>query len=221
MDIDLIIGKEINVFFIFLGSIITADCDCNHEIKRYLLLGRKAMTNLGSILKSCHIKKRHYFANKSPPGQGYGFSSSHVWMWELDHKESWALKNWCFWNVVLEKTLESPLDYQEIQPVHSEEDQRPSPWPGSKQCCKRPMARTACQADPSKSQQENSVLQLRGNWILQPEVSLEEDPSLSKTAALGDTAVSWISAWWDLSRGTSHHALMTQAVPRKIIHCVV
>ena len=58
-----------------------------------------------------HIKKQtHYFANKGPSSQGYGFSSSHVWMWELDYKESWAPKNWCFWTVVLEKTLESPLD---------------------------------------------------------------------------------------------------------------
>ena len=73
-----------------------------------------------------HIQKqRHYFANKGPSSQGYGFSSSHVWMWELDHKESWAQKNWCFWFVVLEKTLESPLDCKEIQPVHSEGDQ---PW---------------------------------------------------------------------------------------------
>ena len=71
-----------------------------------------------------HIKKqRHYFANKGPSGQGYGFSSCHVWMWELDCEESWALKNWCFWSVVLEKTLESPLDCKEIQPVHSEGDQ--------------------------------------------------------------------------------------------------
>ena len=66
-----------------------------------------------------HIKKqRHYFANKSPSSQSYGFSSSQVWMWELDYKESWAPKNWCFWTVVLEKTLESPLDSMEIQPVH-------------------------------------------------------------------------------------------------------
>ena len=73
-----------------------------------------------------HIKKqRHYFVNKSLSSQGYGFSSSHVWMWELDYKESWALKNWCFWIVVLEKTLESPLDYKEIQPVHPKGDQ---PW---------------------------------------------------------------------------------------------
>ena len=58
-----------------------------------------------------HTKKqRHYFANKGPSSQGYGFSSGHVWMWELDYRESWTLKNWCFWTVVLEKTLESPLD---------------------------------------------------------------------------------------------------------------
>ena len=66
-----------------------------------------------------HIKKqRHYFMNKGLSGQSSGFSKSHVWMWELDYKERWALKNWCFWTVVLEKTLESPLDGKEIQPVH-------------------------------------------------------------------------------------------------------
>ena len=71
-----------------------------------------------------HIKKqRHYFANKGLSTQGYGFSSSHVWLWELDYKGSWVLKNWCFWTVVLEKTLESPLDCKEIQPVHSKGDQ--------------------------------------------------------------------------------------------------
>ena len=71
-----------------------------------------------------HIKKhRHYFANKGLSSQGYGFSTGHIWMWELDYKESWALKNWCFWTVVLEKTLESPLDYKEIQPVHPKRDQ--------------------------------------------------------------------------------------------------
>ena len=98
--------------FIFLGSKITADGDCSHEIKRHLLLGRKAMTNLDSILKS-----RDYLANKGPSSQSYGFSNNNVWMWELDYKKSWALKNWCFWIVVLEKTLESPLNCKEIQPV--------------------------------------------------------------------------------------------------------
>ena len=63
-------------------------------------------------------KQRHYFVNKGPSSQGYGFSSSHVWMWELDYKEGWVQKNWCFWIVVLENTLESPLDCKEIQPVH-------------------------------------------------------------------------------------------------------
>ena len=66
---------------------------------------------------------RHYFAYKGPSSQGYGFSSSHVWMWKLDHKESWALKNWCFWAVVLEKTLESPLDHKEIKPVNPQGNQ--------------------------------------------------------------------------------------------------
>ena len=66
-------------------------------------------------------KQRHYYTNKGPSSQSFGFSSSHVWMWKLDHKESWALKNWCFWTVVLEKTLESPLDFKEIQPVHPNE----------------------------------------------------------------------------------------------------
>ena len=78
------------------------------------------MTNLDSILKS---RERHYFADKGPSSQSYGFSSGRVWMWELDYKENWVLKNWCFWTVVLEKTLESPLDSKEIQPVHSKGNQ--------------------------------------------------------------------------------------------------
>ena len=84
-----------------------------------LLLGRKAMTNLNSILKSRDI----YFANKGPSSQSYGFSSSQVWMWELDHKEDWVPKNWCFPIVVLEKTLESPLDSKEIKPVNPKGNQ--------------------------------------------------------------------------------------------------
>ena len=86
---------------------------------RHLLLGRKVMTNLDSIIK----KQRHYFANKGPSSQSFGSSSGHVWMWELDYKESRAQKNWCFWTVVLEKTLESPLDCKEIQPVHPKGNQ--------------------------------------------------------------------------------------------------
>ena len=106
-QIDREMGNSVRLYF--GGSKITEDGDCSHKIKRRLLLGRKDLTNLDSILKS-----RHYFANKGPSSQGYGFSSSHVWMWEMDYKESWVLKNWCFWTVVLEKTLESPLDCKEI-----------------------------------------------------------------------------------------------------------
>ena len=100
--------------FIFLGSKITTDGDCSHEIKRRLLLGRKAMTRLDSILKS----QRYHLAKKGPHSWSYGFSSSHVWLWELECKENWVLKNWCFWTLVLEKTLENPLDCKEIEPVH-------------------------------------------------------------------------------------------------------
>ena len=105
--------------FIFLVSKITADSDCSHEIKRHLLLGRKVMTKLDNILKSRDIT----LLTKIHLSQSYGFSSSHVWMWKLDYKESWAPKNWSFWTVVLEKALESPLDCKEIQSVHSEGDQ--------------------------------------------------------------------------------------------------
>ena len=103
---------------IFLGSKITADGDCSHEIKRRLLLGRKVMTNLDSILKSRDITvptKVHLVKAMVFP--------VHVWMWELDHKEGWALKNWCFWTVVLEKTLESPLECKQIKPVNPKGNQ--------------------------------------------------------------------------------------------------
>ena len=99
------------------GSKITVDSDCSHEIKRHLLLGSKVMTNLDSILRSRDI------VSKSPSSQGYDFSSGHVWMWQLDCEESWEPKNWCFWTVVLEKTLESPLDWKETQSVHPKVDQ--------------------------------------------------------------------------------------------------
>ena len=79
---------------------------------------------MGNLLIEQHIKKqRHYFANQDPSSQSYSFSSSHVCMWELDYKESWAPKNWCFWTVVLEKTFECPLGCKEIQPVHPKGNQ--------------------------------------------------------------------------------------------------
>ena len=106
--------------FTFGGSKMTADGDCSHEIKRRLLLGRKATTNLDKMRPK---KQRHYFADKGPSNQRYGFSSNNVWMWGLVSKESWVLKNWCFWTVVLEKTFESPLDCKKIQPVHPKRSQ--------------------------------------------------------------------------------------------------
>ena len=104
--------------FIFGGSKITADSDCSHEIKRCLLLGRKVMTNLDSILKNRDITlstKVHLVKAMVFPVVMYGC--------ELDYEERWAPKNWCFWTVVLEKILESPLDCKEIQPVHPKGDQ--------------------------------------------------------------------------------------------------
>ena len=109
------------VAFVFWGSKITVDSNCSHEIKRYLLLGRKAMT-LDSVLKSKAITLPK---KTGPYSQSYGFSSSHVWMWEMDHKKGLAPKNWCFWTVVLEKTLESPLDCKEIKTVSPKGNQ---PW---------------------------------------------------------------------------------------------
>ena len=104
--------------FILGGSKITANGDYSHEIKR-LAPWKKSYDQTRQHIK----KQRHYFDNKGPFSQSYGFSSSHVWMWELDYKESWAQKNWCFWTVVLEKTLESPVDCKEIQPIHTKGNQ--------------------------------------------------------------------------------------------------
>ena len=104
---------------IFLGPKITTDGGCNHEIKRLLLLGRKYITNLGSMLKS----RDYTLLTKVRLVKAMVFSRSHIWMWELDCKESWAPKNWCFWTMVLEKTLDSPLDCKEIKPVNPKGNQ--------------------------------------------------------------------------------------------------
>ena len=111
--------RETVTDFIFLGSKITADNNCSHEIKRFLLLGRKVMTNIDSILKSRDIT----LPTKVHLVKALVFFSSHVWMWELDYKQSWVLKNWCFWTMVLEKTLVSPLDCKELQPIHPKGNQ--------------------------------------------------------------------------------------------------
>ena len=98
---------EIATDFTFLGSKITADGNCSHEIKT-LAPWKKSYDKPKQNIK----KQRHYFADKCWSSQSYGFSSSHVRMWESDHKDSWAPKNWCFWTVVLEKNLEESLDLQ-------------------------------------------------------------------------------------------------------------
>ena len=104
--------------FIFLGSKIAADGDCSHE-KKTLTPWKESYDQPRQHIKT----QRHWFVNIGLSSQCYAFSSGHVWMWKLDYKESWAQKNWCFWSVVLEKTLASPLDCKEIQPVHPKEDQ--------------------------------------------------------------------------------------------------
>ena len=103
----------------FLGSKITANVIAAMKLKGTYSL-EKVMTNLDSIFKSRDIT---WPTKVCLVKAIYGFSSGHVWMWELDCEENWELKNWCFWTVVLEKNLESPLDCKEIQPVHSEGDQ--------------------------------------------------------------------------------------------------
>ena len=113
-------NKEAVTLFIFLGSKITADGDCSHEIKRHLLLGRKVMTNLDSILKNRDITlpaKVHLVKTMIFPVVMYGCES-----WTINN-ESWTLKNWCFQSVVLGKTLESPLNCKEIKPVNPKENQ--------------------------------------------------------------------------------------------------
>ena len=116
-------GKKVETVtdFLFLGFKITVDGNCSHEIKRCLLLGRKAMTNLESVLESRDIT----LLTKVHIAKAMFFSSSHVQMWELDHKEGWAPKNWCFWTAELEKTLENCLDSKEIKPVNPKGNQ---PW---------------------------------------------------------------------------------------------
>ena len=104
--------------FIFMGSKITADGNCSHKIKT-LASWKKSYDQPRQHTK----KQRHCFANKGPSSQSYGFSSGHVWMWEFDREQSWAPKSWRFWTVVLEKTLESPLDCKEIQPVRPKGNQ--------------------------------------------------------------------------------------------------
>ena len=111
---------ETRTDFVFLGSKITADGDCSHEIKTFAPWKRSYDKPRQRIKK-----ERYHFADKCAYSQSYGFSSRYVWMWKLGNKEHWALKNWCFLTVVLEKTLENPLDTKELKPVNPKGNQ---PW---------------------------------------------------------------------------------------------
>ena len=155
--------------FIFLVSKITADSGWNHEIKRCLLLGRKAMTNLDSILKRRGIT----LPTKVHIVKAMVFSSSHVWMWELDYKEGWVLNNWGFWTAVLEKTLESPLDSKEIKPVNLKGNQ---PWIF--------VGRIDAEAPRLWSPDAK-------NWLIRKDPDVEEDWSQEEKGVTEDEMVGW------------------------------
>ena len=158
--------------FISVGSKITVVGDCSHEIKRCLLLQRKGMMNLDSILKSIKTS----LADKGQYSQSYGFPSSHVWIWELDHKENWAPKNGCFWIVGLEKTLENPLDSKDIKAVHPKGNQlwifigrtgaeAPIVWPPDEKS-----QLTGKDLDAGKDwRQEEKGMTKRHHWLSGPE----------------------------------------------------
>ena len=149
--------------FIFLGSKITVDSDCSPKIRRSLLLGRKAMTNLNSAFW------------QRPISQSYDFSNSHIRMWELDHKEGWSLKNWCFQIVVLEKTLENLLDSKEIKSVNPKGNQ---PWIF--------IGRTDARAEASKLWPPDAKSQLIGKY---PDV--EKDWGWEEKRVTEDEMVGW------------------------------
>ena len=133
------------------------------------------MTNLDKHIK----KQRYYFADKAPYSQSYGFSSSHVWMWELDHKESWALKNWCSWTVMLEKTPESPLDYEEIQPVNLKGNQS---WIF--------IGRTDAEADAPIPWPPDAK-----NWFIRKDPDAEKEWRQEEKGTTEDEMVGWTWVW--------------------------
>ena len=189
--------------FRFWGSNIPADGDCSHEIKSHLLLGRKAITNLDSILKSGDI----YFANKGQSSQSYGFSSSHVWAWELYYKESWVLKNWCFWTVVLEKSLENPLDCKEIQLVHPKGNQS---WIF--------IGRTDVEAETPIS-----WLTVAKNWLIGKDPDGGKDWRQDKKGMTEDEIVGWHhrhDGHEDMSLSKLRELVMDRGACRAAVHAV-
>ena len=127
-----------------------------------------------------HSWQQRTFANKGPSSQSYGFSSSHVWMWELDYKESWAPKNWCFWTVVLEKTLGSPLDCKEIQPVHPKGNQS---WIFT--------GRTDAEAETLILWPPNTK-----NWLIGKDPDSGKDWRQEEKGMTEDEMVGWPHTWW-------------------------
>ena len=152
-----------------------------------------------------HIKKqRHCFANKGPSSQSNGFSSGHVWMWELYYKESWVLKNWCFWTVVLEKTLESPLDCKEIQPVHPRGDQS---WVF--------IGRTDIEA-------ETPILWLPDakNWLIGKDSDAGKDWGQEEKGMTEDEMVGWHHDLMDMGLGGLRKLVMVRQACRAVGHGV-
>ena len=157
--------------FTVLGSKITADGDCSHEIKRCLLFGRKALTNRDSVLKSTDIT----LPTKVCIVKTMIFFNSNVWMWELDNKNGWSPKNWCLWTVVLEKTLESPLECKDIKPVNSKGNQ---PWIFIGRMAAEPEAPILWPPDEK-------------DWLTRKDPDAEKDWRQKEKGTTGDEIIEW------------------------------
>ena len=202
--------------FIFFISKIPVDHDCSQEIKRCLLLARKAMTNTDIILQ------RHHFVDKGPYTQIYGFFSSHVWMWQLDHREDWMLKTWCFWIVRLKKTLESLLDKQSIRSNNQSwgyqpwilsqrtdaEVEIPILWPPN---VKRWLTEKDSDAGKDWGWEEKRATE--GDWIDMNLSNVQElviDREAWRAAVHGVAkSWTWLSNWTELNQVTRHIDIMT------------